>query len=320
MSYANARLTPAGRLLLVHRVAAREPQAEVARQISLLRGTVAKWLGPLGRARRRGLTDRSSRPNPVVAAHRREDRGADLSAGHTTKRGPAYLSARTGVLASTIWRILRQHGLNRLDRPTGRTVRRYERSAPGEPMHLDIKSRQDPTRGRLEGPQTRQPKGSPLPAAFGAAAGTPTCTSPWTTTPGSPTVEAHDNETAPTLAGGSGPEFQNWFWSNDIDCERCIHDYNCHRHHTAVGGPPASRANNLTRTDTFLVGRGRIAFEDDRLGIELLRSINLTRDVDIDYSSPTDLPGRSADPPGVHSSIATILYIIGELRLYPRSW
>ena len=25
--------------------------------------------------------------------------------------------------------------------------------------------------------------------------------------------------------------------------------HNCHRHHTAVGGPPASRANNLTRTD-----------------------------------------------------------------------
>ena len=29
-----------------------------------------------------------------------------------------------------------------------------------------------------------------------------------------------------------------------------VHDYNCHRHHTAVGGPPASRANHLTRTDT----------------------------------------------------------------------
>ena len=27
-------------------------------------------------------------------------------------------------------------------------------------------------------------------------------------------------------------------------------DYNCHRHHTAVGSPPASRANNLTRTDS----------------------------------------------------------------------
>ena len=35
-----------------------------------------------------------------------------------------------------------------------------------------------------------------------------------------------------------------------IRLKRWICDYNCHRHHTAVGGPPASRANNLTRTDT----------------------------------------------------------------------
>ena len=35
-----------------------------------------------------------------------------------------------------------------------------------------------------------------------------------------------------------------------IRLKRWIHDYNCHRHHTAIGGPPASRANNLTRTDS----------------------------------------------------------------------
>lgn len=34
-----------------------------------------------------------------------------------------------------------------------------------------------------------------------------------------------------------------------IRLRRWIHDYNCHRHHTAVGGPPASRPYNLTRTD-----------------------------------------------------------------------
>ena len=34
-----------------------------------------------------------------------------------------------------------------------------------------------------------------------------------------------------------------------VRLKRWIHDYNCHRHHTAVGGPPASPAYNLTRTD-----------------------------------------------------------------------
>ena len=32
--------------------------------------------------------------------------------------------------------------------------------------------------------------------------------------------------------------------------DRWVHDYNCHRHHTAIGGVPASRAHNLTGTDT----------------------------------------------------------------------
>ncbi|WP_419856368.1 integrase core domain-containing protein [Candidatus Poriferisodalis sp.] len=31
---------------------------------------------------------------------------------------------------------------------------------------------------------------------------------------------------------------------------RWIHDYNCHRLHTAIGGPAPSRAHNLTRTDS----------------------------------------------------------------------
>ena len=35
-----------------------------------------------------------------------------------------------------------------------------------------------------------------------------------------------------------------------IRLKRWVRDYNCHRHHTAVGGPPASRAHNLTRTDS----------------------------------------------------------------------
>ena len=35
-----------------------------------------------------------------------------------------------------------------------------------------------------------------------------------------------------------------------IRLRRWVHDYNCHRHRTAVGGPLASRAHNLTRSDT----------------------------------------------------------------------
>ena len=40
MSHANARFTPAGRLLMVQRIEAGMPQAHVARQMGLSRGTV----------------------------------------------------------------------------------------------------------------------------------------------------------------------------------------------------------------------------------------------------------------------------------------
>jgi hypothetical protein len=47
-----------------------------------------------------------------------------------------------GLPPSTVHRILVRLGLNRIDRmdrPTGRVIRRYERSQPGELVHVDVK-------------------------------------------------------------------------------------------------------------------------------------------------------------------------------------
>ncbi|SCF92791.1 Integrase core domain-containing protein [Streptomyces sp. LamerLS-31b] len=56
--------------------------------------------------------------------------------------GPVRLAARAGVAASTTHRILARHGLPALtacDRATGEPIRRYERSRPGELVHIDVK-------------------------------------------------------------------------------------------------------------------------------------------------------------------------------------
>ena len=142
MSHANARFTPAGRLLIIRRIESGMPQAHVARQIGLSRATVAKWWNRYVAEGEAGLLDRSSRPHrsPRRTPVKVEERICRLR--RSTRRGPVYLSARTGVPASTVWRILKRNGLNRLswiDRPTGRVIRRYERSAPGELVHLDVK-------------------------------------------------------------------------------------------------------------------------------------------------------------------------------------
>jgi transposase InsO family protein len=58
------------------------------------------------------------------------------------KLGPARIGLIVGMPASTVHRVLVRHGLNRLawmDRPSGRVIRRYEKSRPGELLHIDIK-------------------------------------------------------------------------------------------------------------------------------------------------------------------------------------
>ncbi len=317
MSHANAKFTPAGRLLMVRRVEAGMPQAHVAAQMGVSRGTVAKWWRRYVVEGEAGLVDRSSRPHrsPRRTPERLEERICRLRA--STRRGPVYLSARTGVPASTVWRILKRNNLNRLswmDRPTGRVIRRYERSSPGELVHLDIKKvGQIPPGGgwRIHGRgnhKSKRPKRRVGYTYLHVAIDDHSRVA---------YVEAHDNETAATLVG-FWRRAQEWFWSNNmpvdevltdngpnfcsnafaevlaeraivhrrtrpyrpqtngkaerfnrtladeflynyrfrseterrIRLKRWIHDYNCHRHHTAIGGPPASRANNLTRTDS----------------------------------------------------------------------
>ena len=56
--------------------------------------------------------------------------------------GPHRIGYALGMPRSTVERVLRRRGLGRLDaidRPTRRIVRRYERAAPGELLHVDVK-------------------------------------------------------------------------------------------------------------------------------------------------------------------------------------
>ena len=226
MSHGNARLTPAGRLLLVRRVAAGEPQAEATRQMRLSRGTVAKWWGRWVEFGDAGLVDRSSRPNrsPRRTDAATEERICRLR--RATKRGPVYLSARTGVPASTVWRVLRRHGLNRLDRldrPTGRVVRRYEKAAPGELVHLDVKkvAKVPPGGGwRVHGRASPKARRSRRSRRGGGYTCLHVAIDDYSRVA---YVEAHDNETAATLAG-FWARAQDWFSVDDMPVDAVMTD------------------------------------------------------------------------------------------------
>ncbi|CAL9518577.1 IS481 family transposase [Streptomyces sp. enrichment culture] len=142
MSHRNARLTVHGRRLLVERVRSGRPVAHVAAEMGISRATAHKWLRRWRAEGEAGLHDRLSRPHrtPHRTAAAVEDRICRLR--QERKLGPARIGPILGLPTSTVHRVLVRHGLNRLaflDRPTGQIIRRYERSRPGELIHVDVK-------------------------------------------------------------------------------------------------------------------------------------------------------------------------------------
>jgi transposase InsO family protein len=143
LSHANAKLTFAGRRLIVERRLAGWSLAQVAAAQGVSRSTASKWWRRFQAEGEAGLRDRSSRPRhtphalaePIVAAICRLRR--ELGAG------PHRIAWELGLHASTVYGVLRRRraGLSvlaRLDRTT-RSVIRYERGRPGELIHVDIK-------------------------------------------------------------------------------------------------------------------------------------------------------------------------------------
>ena len=141
----NARLTPLGRGLLVHRIETGWSVAGAAAASGVSVRTAYSWL-QRSRAGDTALTDRSSRPHHSPHRLAAEPIAAVERLRRMRQTGPVI--ARTlGMARSSVGLILRRLGLNRLDRLEPRPpVIRYEKARPGEMIHIDIKSL-----GRIEG-------------------------------------------------------------------------------------------------------------------------------------------------------------------------
>lgn len=142
MAHRRAKLTPFGRLLLVQRVEEMGwTVARAAEAVGVSRSTAGKWLLRYRGGGLAGLEDRPSRPLRSPHALPLEEVQCILQARHHLRVGPHRLAPALGRPRSTIYGILRRHGLSRLrdwDRPTAVPVR-YVRERPGELLHLDVK-------------------------------------------------------------------------------------------------------------------------------------------------------------------------------------
>jgi len=139
-THKNARLTFQGRALLIRRIHdyGQRP-VEAAQSMGISTRTAYKWLDRYRAEGEAGLFDRSCRPHrcphQLASAKQRE-----IVALRRQRLIYRQIKASTGVPVSTISRVLRTAGLNRLSalEPTP-PAHRYEHDAPGDMLHLDIK-------------------------------------------------------------------------------------------------------------------------------------------------------------------------------------
>ena len=149
MSHRNARLTPYGRRILIERVLAGRPVAHVAKEMGASRTCAHRWLSRFRVHGWDGLEDHSSKPKSCPHATPAKVVAEVLSQRMEHREGPTDLAVRCGVSPRTVSRILARAGMPRLwelDPVTGARIRasratdrRYERDAPGDMIHIDVK-------------------------------------------------------------------------------------------------------------------------------------------------------------------------------------
>jgi transposase InsO family protein len=143
----NARLTPAGRGLLVRRVEEQGwPVAAAAEAAGLSERQGYRWLARYRSGGGAALADRSSAPHRCW--HRTPaERVAQIERLRRQRLSGPAIARQLVMPVSTVGGILRRQGLGRLTALDPRpAIVRYERERPGELIHIDIKKL-----GRIDG-------------------------------------------------------------------------------------------------------------------------------------------------------------------------
>lgn len=97
MSHRNARLAPAGRMILIQRVLSGRPIAHVAKEMGISRPTAYRWVNRYRDDGLPGLEDRSSTPNSCPHATTAQETTHTLVARAEHREGPQDLARRPCV-------------------------------------------------------------------------------------------------------------------------------------------------------------------------------------------------------------------------------
>lgn len=110
----------------------------LSRETGVARQILSGWWKRYQQAGIEGLGPHSRRPQ---RSPRQIDAGIERDILQIRRRGlgPARIALEIGVSAATVYRVLARHGRNRLRPVVHRTIQRYEKTRPGELLHLDLK-------------------------------------------------------------------------------------------------------------------------------------------------------------------------------------
>jgi transposase InsO family protein len=141
MSHANAALTPRHRLRLARLIVEdRWPTSRAAEFFNVSWRTADKWAQRYRADGPAGMNDRSSARHTQHAKTPEPLKRKIVHLRLKQRLGPIPIAAKLNMPASTVHAVLTRCRLNRLsyiDRVTGEPARRYERSRPGELLHVD---------------------------------------------------------------------------------------------------------------------------------------------------------------------------------------
>ena len=144
--HANAALSWNGRRLLAERVVMDGwTLAAAAEACGVSRRCAHKWVSRYREAGVAGLVDRSSAPRRV-ANRTAPERIATIVALRQLRMTAAEIAETLSMPLSTVSVVLQRNGVGRLGRIGLEPAVRYERSRPGELVHIDVKKL-----GRIEG-------------------------------------------------------------------------------------------------------------------------------------------------------------------------
>ena len=162
--HGNAPFGPKGRATMARRVVEQGwSLTEAAEAAGVSERTCSKWVGRYRSEGEKGLWDRSSEPRSVP--HRTPaDRVEAIAALRRVRMTGPEIAECLGMALSTVSVVLRRIGLGKLSRLEPlEPPNRYERSRPGELIHIDVKKLVRIERGaghRVTGKRTKQAEGA----------------------------------------------------------------------------------------------------------------------------------------------------------------